>query len=367
MEFYKVLNYKIICILLLFFSLTSCSTAEYKEAILSYEEAQKTHILPHLVLALRKLAQIKPQKYDKKLAVAEKAQSQLRQAQMYYTQNDIYSAYLLSHDSYRNLPSIENKELLIESGKKLFTLLRVEMSIEDSYQNRPLLLTEFFNNYRDLDVEKWNLVDVNSLIEQLTKSIIELNSALDILKSTDSYLLLPEISQWENGIEEQLRIVTQARDYLPNIARYRSANILLELNNALSVESIELLSLVRSNMAKEAVQPSFIKAQQTYHPYFRLMENISLATNLSKRDIHVSWYEEWRNIEKGVLHPQGIFSNYPVQADNRSKQLKRIIEKNTPSPIFIGDGFTKKFDFSRHYPTINALIEKLKRDKSLLL
>ncbi|MGB1263749.1 MAG: hypothetical protein ACPG52_12625, partial [Cognaticolwellia sp.] len=287
------------------FLLMSCTSPEYKAALTQYQLAKSTQNIEQLVQALTTLANLAPEKYQAELLKVEHAQYSLKQALSHQAQHDDYAAYMASHASYRNVPNTAAKRVLIKAGKTLFPLLQAQLNLEHSFSFRPQQLTPMFEKYSRLPINDWDLITVNNTIEQLSKSIHALNKALKSVKLNNSTV---KTTQWQSAIAQQLALVTDARNYFANLARYQGAKKLQTLNNNLRTESIKLLSLVRPKLAKESIQPAFIKAKNSYAPLQGLIENLSLAANLSKKDIHIAWYQHWHNIETTILMPEGDFS-----------------------------------------------------------
>ena len=346
--------------------LTSCSSAEYKEALRLYELAQSSKNIHQLTNALSTLAKIAPETYQAEFIKVESAKKQLEQAQNFQAKGDNYSAYLTSHDSYRSVPSADSKKILISSGKTLFPFLKAQFSIDKSFQRRPQDLTALFKKYNELPIKQWNLIEVNNAVEQLSKAVIELNSALALIENDILKTKVSEVSLWQTAIENQIDIVVKARDYFSNLARYRSANILIKLNKTLTIESIKLLSLVRPKFAKESMQSSFLKANSEYEPFQNIMVNVSLAENLSAKDIHVFWYQSWKDIEVATLEPEGVFSNYPIKSQNRKIQLLEFLDKSRISVPLLTENFYSQTVLKQKIPQLTMLTNKLKEDKALL-
>jgi hypothetical protein len=344
--------------------LTSCSTPEYKEALRAYELAKSTQDVQKLTIALSTLATLAPDEYQAEFIKAEKATTLLEQAKAYQSQQNNYAAYLSSHASYRSIPNEAAKRILISSGDKLFPLLKAKASIEHSFQTRPKQLAQLFKQYSKLPVGDWDLIKVNASVAQLSKAVIALQKALDLIPMESN---IPEIALWQKTIEHQITIVIKARDYFSNLALNHSANSLKILNNNLSAESSKLLSLLRSNFAKESMKPSFIKAKNKYVTFQNLIENLSLAANLSTRDIHVDWYSDWKKIELATLSPKGDFENYPLKKEERNRQLDTYLELNKIDIPRLDAEFSHKEDFYKKFPEIISLTEKLNMDKALLI
>lgn len=354
-------NIVLITVLLL---LTSCSSAEYKEALRAYELAKLAQDIQQLTITLSRLATLAPKEYKTEFIKAEKAITLLEQAKVYQTQKNNYAAYLSSHESYRSIPNYAAKKILISSGESLFPLLKAKFSIDHSFQSRPKQLTKLFEQYSTLPVDNWNLIKVNAAVAQLSKAAIELQKALVL---TPLHTKIPEISLWQEAITHQISIVIKARDYFSNLALNYSANRLKKINNNLSTESSNLLSLVRSTFAKESMQSSFLKAKNQYAPFQRLIENLSLAANLSTKDIHVDWYSPWKDIELATLDPKGDFENYPLKKQERNKRLEAYLDIDRINIPRVDAEFNHKEGFYEKFPEIISLTEKLNTDKALLI
>tara|TARA_R110000787_G_scaffold24982_4_gene70450 strand:+ start:12358 stop:13503 length:1146 start_codon:yes stop_codon:yes gene_type:complete len=361
-------NYSVIVLILLLFYVVSCSPTDYSQAVSAYEEAQKSQKLSSLTLALKKLAQLEPETYQQQLVNAENSQAKLISSQRALATHNYYAAYLASHDSYRSFPSLDSKKVLIESGSQLLILLKAQESIARSYQYRQLRLTSLFERFYQSAVIDWDLIQANNLVSKLNQSTTELHRAFEYIQDSGLQNEMPEVLLWEKAIARQLTELQQVRDYFPDLARHRSAKVLLSLAKSLADESLELLSLVRPSMAKDATQRSFIKAKDEYALYQQVMENISLAENSSRQDIHASWYTGWEKTVLNVLEADESFANYPVKVKQSINNIEQVIrDNNAKSPPSIKDEFYDKAQFTSQFPSINALLAKLKRDKALLI
>ncbi len=360
-------GYKSFLLVILLLLLTSCSSAEHQEALRLYEIAKANNNIHQLTTALSTLAKLAPEDYQAEFIKVTKAKKQLEQAQNAQTQGNNYSAYLSSHDSYRSVPNGESKKILISSGKALLPILKAQLAINKSFQYRPKQLTTLFKTYSQLPISKWNLIKVNNSVEQLGKAIIELNKALVQIEIATSTITIPEVSPWQITIENQMIMVTQARDYFANLARYHSAAELIKLNQALTTESTTLLSLVRPELAQESMYKAFLKANNQYAPFQNLIANISLAENLSVKDIHTIWYESWQNIEIATLAPEGGFEHYPTGSKKRARQLTTYLDKSNINIPSLAENFQNKAALSQKLPQLMILTEKLIEDKGLLL
>ena len=355
---------KNIIIIVLLLLLASCSSAEYKEALRAYESAKSSQNIQQLTAALSTLARLAPDEYQVEFVKTKKAKILLEQAQNYQAQNNNYAAYLASHQSYRSIPNQAAKDILVSTGDTLSPLLQAKNSIDHSFEYRPKQLTKLFEKYRVLPVDEWDLIEVNSSVTKLSKAIKELQKAHELVIPNISEL---EVALLQTVIAEQIIIVSKARDYFSNLALYHSAEVLKALNIELSNESSTLLSLVRTKFAKKSMEPSFLKANSHFLPFQELIENMSLAANLSKKDIHADWYENWINIVNATLEPSDNFENYPIKKSYRNKQLDVYLNKNRISIPILSEAYSDKSALYKNLPTIVSLTEKLQLDKALLI
>jgi hypothetical protein len=103
-------RYKSFLLIISLFLLTSCSSAEYQEALRLYEIAKANKNIYQLNTALSTLAKLAPEEYQTEFVKVAKAKKLLEQAQYAQTQGNNYSAYLTSHDSYRSVPNGDSKK-----------------------------------------------------------------------------------------------------------------------------------------------------------------------------------------------------------------------------------------------------------------
>lgn len=347
--------------------ITSCTSAEHKEALRLYQSAISSKNIHQRATALTTLAKLAPEKYQAELTKVKKAKALLLQAQQYQAQNDDYSAYLSSHASYRSIPSVDGKKILVSTGKVLLPFLKAQLNIDKYFQFLPKKLTPLFNKYSELPVSNWDLIKVNKVVEQLSKAVIELNNAIALLENEKVKTMIPDVSLWKKSLENRLYITVQARNYFANLARYRSARILFKLNDKLTFESSNLLSLVRPKLAQESMQSSFQKAQSEYADFQNITANISLAENLNVKDIHAIWYKNWQSLELATLEPKDEFANYPINSSNRDRLLTAFInEKKIRIPV-LTESFYDKAEMNQEYHQLTKLTDALKKDKALLL
>lgn len=194
-----------------------------------------------------------------------------------------------------------------------------------------------------------------------------MDKALVQIEIATSSIEISELSSWQSAIANQMIMVTNARDYFSNLARYHSATELTKLNQTLSAESIKLLSLVRPKLAQESMYKSFQQANDQYAPFQNLIANISLAENLSVKDIHIIWYENWQNIELAILEPKNEFKNYPAESKKRARQLATYLGKSNINIPILTDSFDNQMALSQKQSQLMKLNNKLKEDKALLL
>tara|TARA_R110000737_G_scaffold75372_2_gene105021 strand:+ start:3935 stop:5017 length:1083 start_codon:yes stop_codon:yes gene_type:complete len=357
-------SWKNILLIMVLLLLTSCSSAEYRAALSAYQSAKSTQNLEDLICALNTLAKLAPETYQAEYVKAEQANTLLEQAFSHQAAKNDYDAYLSSHASYRSVPNASAKKILIRSGENLLPLLKAKMSIDSSFQYRPAQLTDLFQKYSVLPVSNWDLIEVNTTVEHLSRAIKALQTAFDLAAQNTS---IAEVTLWQAAIAEQVNMATKARDYLTHLALYHSANILKKMNNDLSAESTKLLALVRQKLAKASMQPAFLSARNQYAPFQSLVVNLSLAANLSVKDKHVGWYQHWHNLELATLEPSGEFKDYPLGKGVRETQFDAFLDRKKIKLPILTDAFNNKSAFQQRFPKIIALTEKLQTDKALLI
>jgi len=344
----------------------SCTSPEYSEALDSYDKAKLDHNLPSLIHALKVLTKFEPDEYKSELAKNLKLAESLNNAKKHMAGEDYYQTYLNSHDVYRQSLDNDSKSLLIAAGTKLTPIIKAQNNLELFFKNRPKDLSKTLTKFAMTPVISWNVIEVNQLIGQLSKNKRVLQSALSSLSNDNYVLSIPEISQWKTGFEVQLASTKLAQNFILKRARNQSAVALLDIHKALTAESTRLLSYVNGKRAMHTIAPTFTKATADYMPYQVLIENISLALLLNRADIHASWYKNWQELENKILLPKAPFANYPKDAINIDIELNKFVNDNISSltpPSFEVNTLAK---FSQQYPKVNELINRLKRDKSLI-
>lgn len=347
--------------------LIACTSPEYKQALADYELAKSTKDLKKLSLALKTLAYIAPDEFQNESIKVKEAHSHLQIAEAQLKLGNSYAAYIASHDSYRSVSNPAAKKILISSGKTLLPILKAQLNIDKSFQFLPKHLTPLLSRYSELPLAQWDIIEVNTAVEQLSEAIIVLNRALILIENEEPARKIPELSLWQNSIENQLYITAQARNYFSNFSRYHGAKRLIGLNEQLTADSIKLLSLVRPQLAKESMKPSFKKAQNQYADFQDIIANISLAENTNTKDIHAVWYENWQSIEADILEPKGNFANYPVKSSTRQRQLTAFMNKEKIKIPMLSKTFYDKAKLNQKYHQLTKLINALKEDKALLL
>jgi len=355
----SILPFALLCLL-------SCSPAEYNTALNNYNNAIKQHNLSSTLDSLKILAKFKPDEYKNELIRTIKLNETLTEAKKHMASKNYYQAYLNSHDVYRQSLDSESKALLISSGKKLTSIIKTQNNIEIFFKNYPKDLSKVLKKLAMSPVISWNLIEVNQLVSQLSKSRLLLKSALFSLENNSQDLNIPEIKQWTQGIATLLTNITYSQNFIVNRARYQSAIALLDAHKLLTKESTKLLSYVHEKIAIKTLTPTFYKAESNYQPYQVLIENISLALLLNRSDIHSVWYTNWQKLESDILLPKMPFSNYPIDAKNIDQQLNELIIENTSSLTTQHNNVNTLTEFSHQYPQVNTLVKKLKRDKALI-
>ena len=370
MEFTGVLTIRTIIVknllITLLVLLTACSPIELYQAENIYQEAKATKNEKLIIASLQSLVMLDPQRYQGKLDKANLAVLELQKANALVTENNLYEAYLASHASYRQLPTIASKAVLIKVGGELRYLLDVHSNVVKSFELLPTSLAAVISKYQNQPVLEWDVIKVNSIIEQLGLAGKALHRSLVILERKKATELSPEIVLWKIAIQNQLKMINQVEQHVINLA-LSSSSIELEKHNAeLTENSANLLSLVREELAQETMQPHFIKANREYQLYFNLNENLALASSSTRRNTHAAWYKDWNHIEKEVLESRAPFSSYLTASSNRANKLRTFINKVKNIRPNLELGFSNLNLFMIQNENTYNLIEKLQRDRMLL-
>ena len=357
-----------IIISICFWVLIGCSSEEYTSAMDSYQQAKSTSHISSLVASLEVLARLNPDEYFPELTIAKSAQLQLFKAQKNLDQENYYEAYLSSHDSFRKLYTVESKEILKKSGVVLLPILKAQGTMKKSYLNLPLLSEELLS-FNAVPVTDWDLIKVNALLKQLSKNILTLKTSLNILQTIEKNnigTLSVELLQLEDVHRKQIQSYQQTKDYLINLALYRSANVLININNTLVNQSLPISTLFSSKNEKKAMVPFFNKAQQKYTEYQQLIENIYFSSFQKTNENHIDWYSQWKKIEASILKPETSLSDYSLKADERIKNLQPYLNNdNITQPKL--DAYIDDFSIiNQQYADLNNLIENLTQDAKFL-
>lgn len=342
-------------IIILFF-ISACSPSKETMTLEKYNQAIKKGNIEDVIVTLEQLVVIDDTKYQKTLTEAKMAKVNFMKATESFKDNDIFDAYLASHFSYRTLPLLQNKSLLVLTGKKLIPLLKAQLKIEESFKLTPKSIKSNLEILQNKPANEWNLIEVNQLIENINYNSKLLQDSLNLLNNIIDNLKEPELLSWKIEVEQQLSFMIKAKKNIINLAQYTSSNILLTLNEQLTEESANMLSLIRPSLAKQSLQPTFLKAQEAYAPYHLLIENISLSDSPFQKSTHSAWYKKWEEIENNVLDLNDNLQKYPINSKARVKQLNFYKNK------FIESNSTLEFK----YQNGNELIEKYKKIKQVL-
>jgi len=346
--------------------IAACSPSQHTMALKKYELALAKGDMNNTIIALKQLAKIDKSIYQNKLEKALNAQKQFGDARTEYHNNNYLSAYISIHHSYRTLPLSQSKELLVEIGKKLIPLLKVQAKIEQSFELSPQSIIEQLKKHHDLAVIEWNLVKVNQFIEKANHSSKLLQESVDILKIISHQQDRAELLNWQLAIEAQQLSIIKAKDMLINMAQSASADFLLIQNDRLVEKSANMLSLLRPSLALQNLQTDFLKAQLDYQPYQTLIENLSLADSSHQNNTHSKWYKQWQALENNVLNVDDNVDKYPSHSKVRIKQLtayKNKYQKSDALPIF---PYQNPAQMIENHQTIQQVIKKLSIDKIII-
>ena len=149
---YFTKNLIVLCLILLF----GCSKAEKNLAEHAYHKAQILQEAEPIIAALNTLVLLEPDIYKGKLYSAQQAFEQLLAAETYLTESNFYLAYLAAHDSYRKLPTIDSKIILIKTGLKLRHLIYVQENLVNAFHDLPKAIPETLLKYETQAVVDWD-------------------------------------------------------------------------------------------------------------------------------------------------------------------------------------------------------------------
>ena len=97
-----------------------------------------------------------------------------------------------------------------------------------------------------------------------------------------------------------------------------------------------------------------------------MMEKLSEELNPKNKLYKLRSLINWRELEIKILHPKDPFSNYVKEAKDIDAQLNKLISQNTLSLPSLNSEFDTLAEFTQQHPQVNALIKRLKRDKTLI-
>jgi len=331
-----------------------------------YNKALSKGEIEPIVLTLKQLALLDKNKYQQKLAQAQETKRLTDSIQDLLNNNHYIEAYLLSHRAYRLLPISQSKKLLVITGKKLIPLLKAYSKIEQSFKIDPALFKIQLEKHQKQPPNKWDLIQVNMLIENLNASSQSLQESLNIIESITHIGKKSDISNLKIDIQKQMSFIMVSKELLISIAQSASANVLLSLNQKLVAESENMLSLIRPSLAEINLQPLFFKAQASYQPYKTLNENLSLADSNQKNNNHAIWYKNWSALEDQVLNIGDGILNYVSTSPIRIKQLNLNKHKYEQSNHLGKFSFENVNKLMAQHTKFAAIIKQLKRDKTLI-
>ena len=359
-------SYSIFAIIYMF-SLSACTPTKHEQALTHYQKAIKEKNLNQLFVALTTLVQHAPEKYQTELDQIKKVDRKLQKAKSHLKNANYYLAYLNSHDSYHNFPNLLSKQVLVQSGKVMLAILRIESALNQSMNTIPTNLQEAVLSYKRNKVTEWNLIEVNKLLENIHASLHQLTNALTIAQKNNISDYSLELSFWTESIDKQKQYITLLKGILIHSALYQSTLQLQQHNQVLTENAEDLLSLVRESTATDGLQPIFFKAQQAYQPYLVVNENLSLADVTQNRNQHSIWYNDWRQLENATLTMPKPVASYLLKAKQRTKEFNNYLKKEQEL-LTILTQHSQNIDDDILIPSeVKNLIEKLKKDKTLLL
>lgn len=351
--------YKFILTALVIPIMSACTPSKYDIALTNYQNAIEEKNLTLLLPALTILSQLAPEEYSAELKQIINANKQYLQAVNYLEHANPYLAYITVHDSYQKFPSVQSKDVLLKSGKVMLPLLRVNSALKQSIKQLPSKLQEMVLSYDETPVTEWNLIDVNQLLEKINQSLFALTNANTILKRNGISNYSTELSLWSASIQAQKQQLLLIKNHIIHSSLNQSA-LQLQLHNQILVDnSEELLSLVHEKLALQSLQSLFIKTQQQYQPYREANQNISLASSAGNSNKNATWYSRWRQLEDDTLTLPTSVDDYIMTAKQRANEINDYINQKKIT-VDVSSKLLAPL-------SINILIKKLKKDKTMLL
>jgi len=343
----------------------ACTPTKHELALNDYQQAIDEKNLPRVISTLTTLTKVAPEKYQVELNRLKQADEQLKSAEIHLKNSNFYLAYLSAHDSFHSFPSPQSKVVLLTSGNVMLKILRAESALKKYTETIPKSLKETVLSYSDIKVTDWDLVKLNKLLEDINTNLLQLHKALAVIKNNNVNTYSQEFTLWEQSIEQQKAYITLLKTHLINKGLSQSSVKLQKLNQELITNTEDLLSLVREDMAIDALQPIFFKAQQDYQAYLITNENISLAASLGRRNQHSAWYDDWHQLEEETLAIPSPLSDYIKNIKDRANKFNQYIKKEQHSLASV-ESSTLTYDITT--PNIvKSLIAKVKKDKTMLL
>jgi hypothetical protein len=343
----------------------ACTPTKRELAFNDYQQAINEKNLPRVISTLTTLTNVEPEKYQTELNRFKQADEDLNNAEVHLKNSNFYLAYLSAHDSFHNFPSPKSKVILLTSGKVILKILRAESALNKYTETIPTSLKETVLSYSDIRTTDWDLVKLNKLLESINTNLLQLHKALAVIRKNHVNTYSQEFTLWEQSIQQKEAYVSLLKNHLINKGLSQSSIELQKLNQELITNTKDLLSLVREDMAIDALQPIFFKAQQDYQTYLITNENISLAASLGKRNQHSTWYEDWHQLEEDTLAIPSPLSDYIKNIKERTNKFNNYIKREQHSLASIE---STTFTYNITTPNIvKSLIEKVKKDKTILL
>jgi len=314
-----------ILIVFILIVLGACSSEKQNIEESNYLAAKSEKNINDVFSALKNLNNRDPNIYALEFAKITEAKTKLKLAEQALSDNDFFTAFNLSQESLLLFKSNEAKKVLIESGKNLVFLIKSQYRVKQAFLDKPVNLDGQLNKLLSQDIADWNLIDINSLFNQLTISASNLNKSINIINESHLSLSGSEVQNWQTELTKQYEVLHKSRQYILAYSMDAAAKKLKSINSSLAQDARPLFASINPENALNAMQPLFRTTFKEYLFYQDLMRNLYLSGDKSEHFQDALWYEPWKKLESDIFMPQENLDAYSDRANLRAKEIDNIV------------------------------------------
>jgi len=316
--------------------------------------------------ALQKLKRLQPNKFVIEFEQVTEAKTKLKLSEQALLNNDFFTAFNLSQESLLLFKSNEAKKVLIKSGKNLVHLIKSQYRVKQAFLDKPVNLNGQLNKLLSQDIADWNLIDVNSLFNQLTISASNLNKSINIINESHLSLSGSEVKRWQTELTKQYEVLHKSRQYILAYSMDAAAKKLKSINSSLAQDARPLFASINPVNALNAMQPLFRKTHQEYLFYQNLMENLYLSGD--KRPLYqdVLWYGPWKKLESDIFMPQKHLATYSQRANLRAKQIDNIVARYSVKRPVLTDELVSIEVLNHKFKELSRTISNISSHQAIL-